>query len=67
MLKKIKSFTKTTLLGRTLIVLPIVILILVFSWLYKFISDKLKPITNVVAPTKGLQEYFAFLARQKTQ
>ena len=56
---KIKSFFKTTLLGGVLVVLPIVILILVFRWLYEFIADKIKPLTYILLETAKLQEFFA--------
>ena len=56
---KIKSFIKTSLLGGTLVVLPIVILILVFKWLYEFIADKIKPLTFVLSETAKLQEFVA--------
>ncbi len=58
---KIKSFIKTSLLGGTLVVLPIVILILVFKWLYEFIADKIKPLTYVLSETAKLQEFAASL------
>lgn len=60
-MKKIKSFVKTTLLGGTLVVLPIVILILVFRWLYDFIADKIKPITYIISETARVQEFYASL------
>ena len=56
---KIKSFFKTTLLCGILVVLPIVILILVFRWLYEFIADKIKPLTYILLETAKLQEFFA--------
>lgn len=56
---KIKSFIKTSLLGGTLVVLPIVILILVFKWLYEFIADKIKPLTYILLETAKLQEFVA--------
>lgn len=46
-------------MGGTLIVLPIVILILVFTWLYEFIVDKLRPITNIILETSKMQEFAA--------
>jgi uncharacterized membrane protein len=60
-LEKIKSFVKTTLLGGALIVLPIVILLLVFNWLYEFIADKIKPLTYVISETAKLQEFYSTL------
>jgi uncharacterized membrane protein len=58
-LDKIKSFIKTTLFGGTLVVLPFVILILVFRWLYEFIADKIKPLTYILLETARLQEFVA--------
>ena len=39
--------------------LPIVILMFVFNWLYDFIVDKLRPITNIILETARLQEVAA--------
>ena len=58
-MNKIKSFLKTTMLGGVLVVLPIVILILVFKWLYEFVADKIKPLTYLLSETVKLQEFVA--------
>lgn len=58
-MKKLKSFFKTTLFGGALVVLPIVILILVFRWLYDFVADKIKPVTYIIVETVRLQEFAA--------
>ncbi len=58
-METLKSFFKTTLLGGALVVLPIVILIFVFNWLYDFIADKLRPITNIILETARMQEFAA--------
>ena len=58
-MKNIKSFLKTTMLGGVLVVLPIVVLILVFRWLYEFIADKIKPLTYLLLETAKLQEFVA--------
>jgi uncharacterized membrane protein len=58
-LDSIKAFVKTTLLGGTLIVLPVVILISVFGWLYEFMSDKVKPLTYLLSETVQRQEVLA--------
>ena len=60
-MENIKSFLKTTMLGGVLVVLPLVILILVFRWLYEFIADKIKPLTYVLLETAKLQEFVASL------
>lgn len=58
-MEKIKSFVKTTLFGGALVVLPIVILVLVFRWLYDFVADKIKPITYLLVEAVKLQEFVA--------
>jgi uncharacterized membrane protein len=40
-------------------VLPIVIWILVFKWLFEFVFDKVKPITDLILKTSGMQEFAA--------
>ena len=59
---RIKSFLKTTLMGGTLVVLPIVVLLIVFNWLYQFIADKIKPVTYIMSETARLQEFYASIA-----
>ena len=56
---KIKSFIKTTLLGGSLVILPIVVLLIVFNWLYQFIADKIRPLSYILSETARLQEFFA--------
>lgn len=58
-METLKSFVKTTLLGGALVVLPIVILLFVFNWLYEFIADKIRPITNLILETARMQEFAA--------
>jgi uncharacterized membrane protein len=58
-LETLKSFFKTTILGGALVVLPIVILLFVFNWLYDFIADKIRPITNIILETARMQEFAA--------
>ena len=58
-MSNLKAFIKTTLLGGALVVLPLVILISVFGWLYEFISDKVKPLTYLLSETVQRQEILA--------
>ena len=53
----IKSFIKTTLLGGILVVLPLVILVFVFAWLYEFIVDKLQPLTIIILETAKIFDH----------
>lgn len=58
-MNNLKAFIKTTLLGGALVVLPLVILISVFGWLYEFIADKVKPLTYLLSETVQRQEILA--------
>ena len=49
-------------MGGALVVLPIVVLLLVFNWLYQFIADKIKPITYILSETARIQEFYASIA-----
>ena len=60
-MNNLKSFIKTTLLGGALVVLPLVILVSVFGWLYDFLSDKVKPLTYLFSETVQRQEFLASL------
>jgi len=58
-LDKIKSFIKTTILGGSLVILPIVVLLIVFNWLYQFIADKIRPLSYILSETARIQEFLA--------
>ena len=47
-MERIKAFIKTTLIGGIGIILPIVILVLVFSWLFRFVTRNIQPLTNLI-------------------
>ncbi len=47
-MERIKAFIKTTLIGGIGIILPIVILVLVFSWLFGFVTRNIQPVTNLI-------------------
>ena len=49
-------------MGGALVVLPIVVLLIVFNWLYQFITDKIKPVTYIMSETARLQEFYASIA-----
>lgn len=58
-MEKFKEFLKTTILGGSLVVLPIILLILVFQWFYEFVSGSIKPITLLLVQTARMQEFTA--------
>ncbi|MBN1832413.1 MAG: DUF502 domain-containing protein [Deltaproteobacteria bacterium] len=45
---RIKAFFKTSLLGGTVVILPVVILIFVFNWVFNFVTNHIQPLTNMV-------------------
>jgi uncharacterized membrane protein len=61
-LEKIKSFLRTTFLGGFLVVLPIIVLIFVLGWLYEALTDKIRPITNILIETARFSELIASIS-----
>jgi uncharacterized membrane protein len=56
---RVKSFIKTTLLGGLVVILPVTIIVAVFSWLYLKVTDLIQPLTNLITKTVGLKEFIA--------
>ena len=56
---RIKAFFKTSLLGGTVVILPVVILIFVFNWLFDFVTNRIQPLTNVVIKQYEIPEISA--------
>ncbi len=56
MLNRIKTFFKTTLLGGVIIILPVVILILVFKWLFGMVFDAIQPLAKLAENSIPLPE-----------
>jgi uncharacterized membrane protein len=48
MLKRIKKFFKTTLLGGVIVILPTIILVFAFKWLFSVVASGIRPLTNLV-------------------
>lgn len=55
-MNKIKQFTKTSFIGGVLVLLPVVILIAAFNWLFRLITNWIQPITNLVIRNNGMPE-----------
>ena len=47
-MEKFKTFIRTSILGGTVVVLPVAILAFVFKWIFGFTTDLIQPLTNVV-------------------
>lgn len=58
-MEKIKSFVNTTFLGGLVVVLPLVILVLVFNWLFDLVAENIRPITRIIIETARLHEFVA--------
>ena len=56
---QIKNFIRTSLLGGLVVILPVAIFILVFRWLFGFVTDLIQPITNLMLDYYTLPEIFA--------
>lgn len=51
MLIRIKTFFRTTLLGGIIVILPAIILILAFKWLFGVVGNAIHPLTELVVST----------------
>jgi uncharacterized membrane protein len=48
MLKRTKTFIRTTLLGGVIVILPTIILIFAFKWLFGMVRNGIQPLTDLV-------------------
>lgn len=58
MLKRTKTFFKTTLLGGIIVILPAMILIFAFRWLFGFVSRAIQPLTHLVSEAMTLPHHY---------
>lgn len=58
MLKRIKAFFKTTLLGGVIVILPTIILVFAFKWLFRMVSNGIKPLTDLVVNNIDLPDQY---------
>ncbi len=61
-MERLKAFLRTTFLGGFLIVLPIILLIFVLDWFFNFLTEKIRPVTNLIVETARLNELVASIA-----
>ena len=47
LLRTVKRFVKTSILGGVLVILPVAVVFLVFMWLYAKVSDLIFPLTRI--------------------
>jgi uncharacterized membrane protein len=55
---KFRAFIKTTTLGGITVVLPAILLLVVFRWLFRRITDLIQPLTDMVVAQSRLHEIF---------
>jgi len=58
-MEKFKIFLRTSILGGTVVVLPVAILAFVFRWIFGFVTDLIQPLTNVVLKRSQVPEISA--------
>lgn len=58
-MKKLKTFIITSILGGLTVILPMLLLIIIFRWLYKWVTNIIQPLTNLVIARAQLQEIVA--------
>jgi len=56
---RFRAFIRTSLLGGIVVVLPTVLLIIIFNWLFDIVTDLIQPFTNLVRDNYQLPEFFA--------
>ncbi|MEL6820728.1 MAG: DUF502 domain-containing protein, partial [Calditrichota bacterium] len=56
---RFRALIRTSLLGGIVVVLPTVLLIIIFNWLFDIVTDLIQPFTNLVRDNYQLPEFFA--------
>lgn len=56
---KLKKFIKASLFGGIVVILPILILVFFFRWLFSIVTDIIQPLTNIMLKQYGIAEIFA--------
>jgi len=54
-----KKLIKTTLFGGLVVIMPVVILVFLFRWLFLMVTDATQPLTNYMAKTYPVPELVA--------
>ena len=58
MLGRTKNFFRTTILGGVIVILPTIILIFAFRWLFGIVSNGIKPLTDLVVYNIDLPDMY---------
>jgi uncharacterized membrane protein len=58
-MEKFKSFLKTSIIGGVVVILPLFIFILVFKWLFGWVTDIIQPLTDLLVTKSHMKEIIA--------
>ncbi|MEJ2082766.1 MAG: hypothetical protein P8Y94_11490 [Acidobacteriota bacterium] len=58
-MNRFRTFFQTTTLGGLIVVLPVFLLFLIFRWLFRWVTDLIQPLTDVVVARVGAPEFAA--------
>ena len=53
---RLRNFVKTSLLGGVSVILPTALLLIVFNWVFQWVSSIIEPLTRVIVAKSNLQE-----------
>lgn len=53
---RLKGFVKTSFIGGVLVLLPVVILLFLFNWAFKLVTNMIQPLTNLIVKSNGMPE-----------
>ena len=56
---RIKAFIKTSILGGVAVILPAILLVLFFRWVFNWVTDIIQPLTNLMIAKGHYQEMVA--------
>ncbi|MBU1182561.1 MAG: hypothetical protein KKF00_10440, partial [Proteobacteria bacterium] len=58
-MEKFKSFLKTSILGGVVVILPMFIFIMVFKWLFGWVTDIIHPLTDFIVIKANMSKIIA--------
>jgi uncharacterized membrane protein len=58
-MEKFKSFLKTSIIGGVVVILPMFIFIMVFKWLFGWVTDIIQPLTDLIVTESHMSEIIA--------
>ncbi|MGD8909043.1 MAG: DUF502 domain-containing protein [Chromatiales bacterium] len=56
-MEKIKAVIRTSLVGGLVVILPVAILVFVFRWIFRMITDAIQPLTDQAVAIYGVPEF----------